>query len=81
MAAKDFTTPIEDIGEAVNRIFRIAAIAQGANALLASNESRISAEMMSAIFMLERIEGDLLQLAGHLDAFDLNQSRVTAQPA
>ncbi|KAF0102473.1 MAG: hypothetical protein FD187_2370 [bacterium] len=81
MATKDCTTHIADIGEAINRIYRIAAMAQGANALLASNEGFPTEEIQSGIFLVQRIEADLRQLAERLDEFDLSQSPVAAQPA
>lgn len=76
MAARDFNTDISNIGDAVDRLYRIAAMAQGAGSLLANSESGEDEDGkgeadVSVIFMLERIEDDLHGLAGKLSSYEL----------
>jgi hypothetical protein len=76
MAARDFNTEISNIGDAIGRMYGIAAIAQGARSLL-DNEKILDDEDekteadVSVILMLERIEDDIRRLAGELSSYDL----------
>jgi hypothetical protein len=76
MAARDFSTPIGDIGDAINRLYRIAAVAQGTAALLSESGPGDPEKIQSAIFMNERIQDDLKRLANDLDEFDIGHKTV-----
>lgn len=75
MAARDFSTPIGDIGDAINRLYRIAAVAQGTAALLGESGTGHTEQIQSAIFMNERIQDDLKRLANDLDVFDIRDGK------
>jgi len=76
MAARDFNTPLQDTGEAVNRIYRLAAMAQAGAALMMNKQDMVETveEFQSAVFLLEKIEDDLRQLAFCLDELEANSS-------
>jgi hypothetical protein len=73
MAVRDFNTPLQDTGEAVNRIYRLAAIAQAGAALMNNKQDLVETfeEFQSTVFLLEKIEDDLRQLAFCLEELEV----------
>ena len=76
MAARDFNTPLQDTDEAVLRIYRLAAMAQAGSALMMKKQDMVETfeEFQSSVFLFEKIEDDLRQLAFYLDELVVNSS-------
>ena len=68
MSAAQFTTPVANLGEINNRLFRLAAQVHAALALVESDENfETSRNAQSTAFLLERTEDDLRVLADQVD--------------